>query len=249
MKAIEIFGVFICVINTASAKVLSQETSLSIGWIEEISSDSKASGQYSKNIVTGHHRTVADWGMLSVKGQWENLGAYSHTVSGEEGDVWFKAMGTVYYNLSDSGWMGWYDLFVNQNQLVSELHNMAGVAYRSKIANVKVTTGIALDYFSGHTPLGKAEGVITPAFRLTANTSLTEKVQGFVVINAHLDRDTKALANSFTGWEKTGNQLLIGVQYQWTPKWRLNVTYRRFNNWGGYANDGQSVITTMGYTF
>lgn len=240
---------FLAPITAVSAKVLSQQTSINAGWIQEISTESEASNFYNRNIVSVQHRTIADWGMVQVKGQWENLGAMSNTLEGNEGDVWFKVSGTAYYNISDSGFSAWYDLFVNQNQVVAEQHNLLGFAYGNRIGKVRLRAGLAMNYFSGHTPLGKAEGFITPVFRFTANTPLSGSLQSFVVFNAHLNRDTEALKSSFSKWEEKGNFLLIGLQYQFSPDWSLNIAYRSFNNWGGYTEGGQSLVTTIGYNF
>ncbi|MEG3767971.1 hypothetical protein [Alteromonas sp. 14N.309.X.WAT.G.H12] len=235
--------------TTASAKVLMQDNGVNVGWMEEISSDSEASGQYSRNFLIAHHRTVADWGMVFVKGQMENVGATSDDLDGNDGDVWFKAMTTVYYNLNDSGLMGWYDLFVNQNQNVAEVHNVLGIAYKHRFNKLTLTGGLGMNYFSGHTPLGSAEGLMTPVARITATYPISNNLNTFVVVNAHLDRDTDALADSFASWGKTGHQILAGVNYTFAPKWDLNLTYRKFDNWGGYAEGGDSVVTTVGYHF
>ncbi|MBU2977762.1 hypothetical protein [Alteromonas sp. C1M14] len=249
MKTITITALSALICSGVSAKVLMQDTGVNVGWMQEISSESEDSGQYSRSVISAQHRTVADWGMVFVKGQMENLGATSDDLNGDDGDVWFKAMTTVYYNLSDTGVMGWYDLFVNQNQNVAEVHNVLGIAYKHKFQQLTVTGGVGMNYFSGHTPLGSAEGILTPVARITATYPVTQKVNAFALINAHLHRDTDALAGSFTSWGKTGHQILAGVRYTFAPQWDMNVTYRNFNNWGGYGEDGQSIVTTVGYHF
>lgn len=249
MRVMSMVAISVLMSTGVQAKVLVQDTGVNVGWMQEMGSASKASGFYSRNVISAQHRTVADWGMVFVKGQIENLAATSDTLDGEEGDVWFKSMATVYYNLNDSGLMAWYDLFVNQNQNVAEMHNIVGLAYKHRFDKLTLTGGLGMNYFSGHTPLGSAEGIMTPAARLTATYSLNKKLNAFAVVNGYFDRDTDMLADSFSSWGKTGHQVLVGVGYEFAPKWELNVTYRNFNNWGGYSQNGQSVVTTVGYHF
>jgi opacity protein-like surface antigen len=249
MKILTIIVITAILCQTANAKVFVQDTGVNVGWMQEISSSSKESEQYSRSFITAHHRTIADWGSVFVKGQIENFGSTSDTLDGEDGDTWFIGMATVYYNLNDSGLMAWYDIFANQNQNVAEMHNILGLAYTNKFGGLAISGGLGMDYFSGHTPLGSAEGLLTPVARLTTTYSLSKNLNAFAVVNAHLNRDTDALTNSFASWKKTGHQILAGVRYTFAPQWDLNMTYRNFNNWGGYTNNGQSIVTTVGYHF
>lgn len=249
MKKILIATLSTLMYTSPQAKVLIQDTGVNIGWMQEITSSSKASGQYSRNFLTTHHRSVTDWGMIFVKGQMENVGATSDDLNDNEGDVWFKAMATVHYNLGDTGLMAWYDLFVNQNQRVAEVHNVLGIAYKYKQEKLVITGGVGINYFSGHTPLGRVEGLITSVARIAATYPISKNLNTFIVVNTHLNRDTNALENSFASWGKTGHQLLAGVSYTFAPKWDLNLTYRKFDNWGGYGEGGESVVTTVGFHF
>ncbi|QHJ13079.1 hypothetical protein FX988_03337 [Paraglaciecola mesophila] len=248
MKAFAL-AIFCLFCTDIDAKVLTQETAVNIGWWQEISDTSKESGMYNRSIVTVHHRRVSDWGSLNIKGQMENIGAMSDSLDGSEGNVWFKTIATLYYNLPNAGVKLWYDLFVNSNQKVSEIENLLGLAYQKKIGRISITGGVAMSYLSGHSPLGSVEGAIAPIARLTANYQINNNLLAFGVITANLNRDTEKLSGSFPDLGNSGHFALIGIKYKFAPQWDFNVTIRDYRSWGAYNNGGNSIVTTVGYYF
>jgi hypothetical protein len=248
MKAFAL-AFFSLLCSSLEAKTLKQETTVNLGWWQEVSGASEKSGMYSRSIITAHHRTVADWGSLFIKGQMENVGAKNDALDGTEGNVWFKTIGTAYYNLSDSGFKLWYDLFVNANQKVSEVENLLGIAYQQKIGKFGITQGLAMSYLSGHSPLGSVEGAIAPIVRVSANYQVRNNLLVFGVITANLNRDTKKLAHSFPALGNSGHFALIGLNYKFAPQWNFNLTIRDYRSWGAYNTGGNSIVSTVGYTF
>lgn len=247
----KVFALALCTLFCSSldAKTFKQETTVNLGWWQEVSDASEKSGMYSRSVITADHRTVADWGSLFIKGQMENLGAKSDSLDGTEGNVWFKTIGTVYYNLSDTGFKIWYDLFVNANQKVSEVENLLGFAYQQNIGKLSITGGLAMSYLSGHSPLGSVEGAIAPIARVTANYQIRNNLLAFGVITANLNRDTKKLESAFPALGNSGHFALIGFNYKFSPQWGFSLTLRDYRNWGAYNTGGNSIVSSVGFTF
>lgn len=242
-----ILGLFVN--GYVQAEVKKQATSINAGWQEEISDASEESNKYSKSIVSIVHKTIADWGSVAVTTLYENMGATSNTLEGEEGNVGLKVIGTAYYNLAQSGFKAWYSLAVVSNKAVAENHNYFGAAYGHQFGKLNTTVGLALDYFSGHNRNGSSEGIIATLARLNLALPINNKLTTFGVINYHFDRDTDELASSFRAWEETGSATKLGLKYKLTPKWLLGISYAHFDNWGGYTQGGDHILTTIGYQF
>lgn len=224
------------------------ETVIGAGYRFEVSDRSDNSNQFDKLVISARHSIKTQRVNANFIIKLENPGQLEkNDVKGGNAAVSTKIIGDTYYHI-DNGVELWWHFFSNSNQVVSEVVNGLGLAYKAQIYQFRIKIGAHAAYTVAHGPTAKFEGFSHLGSRLNISYPLTHNIDWFSVLQSRWGRDD-AYRQTHQWDKKDGHQITSGFKYVHDKNNQLTLAYQIFEDWGGYKHGGNAIDLSYSYKF
>ncbi|WOT06634.1 hypothetical protein [Shewanella youngdeokensis] len=251
MKKIALLLMTLAPLSMAQAEVLKQNTSVGIGYRANIGSAVEDDSNMNEYLVLkAKHKTITDWGSITIAGRMENpFGLTAEKPSGKDAAIAYKTFIDTYYNLGSTNIQFWWNEFSVSNQNIGEFTNAIGFAYAPKLGKLKAKIAVAAPYTVSHSPLRNYDGMLSAAMtRVEAAYPIAKGAVVFGMLDSNWDRKD-GYRETFGYGETHGHHLVIGGNYKISQSFKIALLYHNYQSWGGYAQDGQVIETSINYVF
>ncbi|QIZ78152.1 hypothetical protein [Ferrimonas lipolytica] len=250
MKKIALALAVLAPFSIAQAEIIKQTNSVGVGYRAHLGDDADKSNKNDYVVLTAKHKTITDWGLVSLAARYENpFTLEADKPNGKSAVETFKTFADVYYKLGDGSTQLWWDWYSSANQNITEVTNTLGLAYSAKIGKLKLKAGAGLPYSVGHSPLRSYDVMLGAAItRFEFAYPLAANATVFGLADSRWDRD-EDFKETFNHSEDNGHHILLGGKYQINKSINIAMVYHDYSDWGGYAKDGQAIETSVNFVF